>query len=127
VTPPRRLMRKDGGSFLGRADLTSPWCSVHPFTKQKNPSAREHLSTPKPPRTTLTKPPNNRNNAEVDSPPSVITPPSWDPPAKVAPAVRATVEPAERRRAVARSKRKVAKLSAEAEEAAVVGVWGKSM
>jgi hypothetical protein len=37
------------------------------------------------------------------------------------------VEPAERRRAAARSKREVAKLSAGAEEAAGAGVFRKSM
>jgi hypothetical protein len=70
----------------------------------------------------LTKPPNDRNNDELDSPPSVITLPSRDPPAK-----RATVEPAERRRAAVQSKREVAKLSAGAEEAAGAGVFRKSM
>jgi len=49
----------------------------------------------------LTNPPNDRNNDEFDSPPSEITPPSRDPPAKVAPAVQTTVELAERRRATA--------------------------
>ena len=67
------------------------------------------------------------NNDELDSPPSVITPLSRDPQAKEAPAVRATVELVERRRAVVRSKRKVAKLSAVAEEAAGAGVLRKSM
>ena len=70
----------------------------------------------------LTTPPYDRNNDKFDSPPSEITPPSRDPPAKVAPTVQTTVELAERRRAASRSKREVAKLSAEAEEAAGVGV-----
>ena len=70
----------------------------------------------------LTNPPNDRNNDEFDSPPSEITPPSRDPPAKVAPAVQTTVELAEHRRAVVWSKREVARLSAVAEEAAGAGV-----
>jgi hypothetical protein len=41
--------------------------------------------------------------------------------------VRTTVELAERRRAAVRSKREVAKLSTVAEEAAGVGICGKSM
>jgi len=43
----------------------------------------------------LTTPPYDRNNDKFDSPPSEITPPSRDPPAKVAPTVQTTVELAE--------------------------------
>ena len=101
---------------------------VSPSLPNNIPPPRDDASPPpNPPGTTVTKPPNDRNNDELDSPPSVGTPPSRDPPAKGAPAVRATVEPAERRRAAAWSKREVAKPSAGAEEAAGAGVFRKSM
>ena len=106
------------------AALTSPvpGAAFIPFPNESPPPRGNISPPPNPPGPTLTNPPNDQNNEEFDSLQSLITPPSRDPPAKVAPAVRTTVELAERRRAAARWKCEVAKLSAVAEKAADAGV-----
>ena len=102
--------------------LPVPGAAFIPLPNESPPSQGNNLSPPNPPRPTLTNSPNDQNNDELDSPLLEITPPSRDPPAKVAPTVHTTVELAERRRAAAWSKREVARLSAMAEEANGAGV-----
>jgi hypothetical protein len=106
----------------GALTLLAPDAAFIPLPNE-SPPPRGNISTPpNPPGPTLTNPPSEQNNDEFDSPPSEITPPSRDLPAKVAPAVLTTVELAEHRRAVAWSKCKVARLSAVAEGAVGAGV-----
>ena len=104
--------------------LPVPGAACIPFPNESPPPRGNISPPPNPPGPTLTNPPNNQNNEEFDSPPSLIIPPSRDPPAKVAATVWTTEKLAERRsrRVAARSKCEVAKLSAKAEEAAGAGM-----